>query len=333
MTTSPKTSLPLDKHDWHPSPLPGQIVLVTTVGQDGEPNVAPKSWLAMVAFGPPPVLMLGCNLEHATAKNILAEGSFVVNIPGEDLLATCWVLGSEPHVRGRARFERHGLTPLPAERVVPPRIAECRAHLECELDNTSRWGQEVALFGRIVAASVDQRALDGDEAARYRALGPVFFLERQLAAGLGPARSPQAAGADVRPVLTILAVADVERAVSFYREAFGWRVRVEVPVYVELELPDGRGLGLYQREGFARNTGAAPAAVPEGSVTGTEIYLHCEDLEGAMARVEAAGGRLLSPLAARPWGDEAAYFADPDGNVVVVARPLRMASAGTEDAS
>jgi hypothetical protein len=29
---------------------------------------------------------------------------------------------------------------------------------------------------------------------------------------------------------------------------------------------------------------------------------------------------MLSPLALRDWGDEAAYFSDPDGHVVVVAR-------------
>ena len=39
-------------------------------------------------------------------------------------------------------------------------------------------------------------------------------------------------------------------------------------------------------------------------------------------RLTARGARCLSPLAPRPWGDEAAYFEDPDGNVVVVARPL-----------
>jgi len=49
----------------------------------------------------------------------------------------------------------------------------------------------------------------------------VFFLEMRFTAGLGPARRSQAAGADVRPVLTILAVADVERAVSFHQESFG----------------------------------------------------------------------------------------------------------------
>ncbi len=37
--------------------------------------------------------------------------------------------------------------------------------------------------------------------------------------------------------------------------------------------------------------------------------------------MERAGGRLLSARAARAWGDEAAYFADPEGNVLVVARP------------
>jgi len=102
---------------------------------------------------------------------------------------------------------------------------------------------------------------------------------------------------------------------------------------VELDLPDGQGLGLYHREGFAQNTGEAPAVAPEGPIMGTETYLYCEDLEGAIARIEAAAGRMLSPLVARPWSDEAAYFDDPDGNVVVVVRPLRAGSRGKEGAS
>jgi hypothetical protein len=38
--------------------------------------------------------------------------------------------------------------------------------------------------------------------------------------------------------------------------------------------------------------------------------------------MEQAGARELSPLRRRDWSDEAAYFADPSGNVLVVARPL-----------
>ncbi len=58
-------------------------------------------------------------------------------------------------------------------------------------------------------------------------------------------------------------------------------------------------------------------------MSGTEPYFHCEDLDGAIeapGRVDAAA---LSPLARREWGDDAAYFADPDGNVLVVAHPAQ----------
>jgi predicted enzyme related to lactoylglutathione lyase len=65
-----------------------------------------------------------------------------------------------------------------------------------------------------------------------------------------------------------------------------------------------------------------PTAVPNGEVGGTEIYLHCDDLPATIERVEAAGVRRLSELAPRDWGDEATYYADLDGNVVVLAKPL-----------
>jgi len=122
-----------------------------------------------------------------------------------------------------------------------------------------------------------------------------------------------------RHELTILAVADLARAAAFYERAFGWPARVRVPVYVEYELPDRRGLGLYRREAFARNTNAMPAAPPAGTITGTELYFRCDDLAAATERIEAAGARLLSPAAPREWGDLAAYYADPDGNVLVLA--------------
>ena len=60
---------------------------------------------------------------------------------------------------------------------------------------------------------------------------------------------------------------------------------------------------------------------PTDKTTATEVYLHCKGLDGAIARVAEAGGTPLCPLAPRVWGDDAAYFADPDGSVVVLARP------------
>ena len=119
----------------------------------------------------------------------------------------------------------------------------------------------------------------------------------------------------------VLAVEDVARAEQFYKTAFGWRRSLAWPeTYTELSLSGDDFLGLYRRDGFAEEAGAEPVQVEPGKHTGTELYVHVEDIEEAMGRLRDAGARPLSPLAQREWGDEAAYFADPDGNVVAVAR-------------
>ena len=126
---------------------------------------------------------------------------------------------------------------------------------------------------------------------------------------------------NARHVLTILAVDDLERAVRFYRDALGWAPTVETPVYVELA--NGMRLGLYLRDGFARNTGVPPQVRPTHGTTAAELYFHVEDLVEAVERLRGAGATELSAPALRPWGDEVAYFADPEGNVVAIAVPPR----------
>ncbi len=121
--------------------------------------------------------------------------------------------------------------------------------------------------------------------------------------------------------LVIVAVADVDRATRFYTDAFAWPVGVSVPVYTELALPDGMRLGLYQRDAFVKNTLRPVAPSLEGHTTATELYFTVDDLEASCAKLTSLGARCLSPISPRPWGDTAAYFEDPDGNVVVIARP------------
>jgi 3-methyladenine DNA glycosylase AlkD/predicted enzyme related to lactoylglutathione lyase len=142
----------------------------------------------------------------------------------------------------------------------------------------------------------------------------------------------QAPGPRARHVLTILAVEDLPRAVAFYGAAFGWPQVEAAPVYAEFALPGGLRLGVYQREAFGRNTGQEPARLAPDELAPTELYFHVDDLEEAIRRLQAAGARTLSARAVRAWGDEAAYLADPDGNVLVVARPwVEAASRATRD--
>lgn len=121
-----------------------------------------------------------------------------------------------------------------------------------------------------------------------------------------------------RAIMTILAVDNLSTSSSFYKQVFGWAMVVEVPVYVEFELPDGNRLALYQRSAMARNTEVEPRPSAPDQITATELYLRVEDLESCTARLQDAGARTLSSPRVRDWGDKVGYFADPDGNILAV---------------
>jgi len=160
-----KTKVPLllDKRSWKPSPLMGQVVLVTTLNEDGQSNIAPKSWISMMVLEPA-ILALGCNLTHWTARNAIRTQEFVVNIPGAELAEVVWKSHSLPHPRPVASA---GLTPIPAQLVAPPLVEECKAHLECKLQRHLAFGNEVILLGCVVAASIDRAAFDHDDPYSY----------------------------------------------------------------------------------------------------------------------------------------------------------------------
>jgi len=114
-----------------------------------------------------------------------------------------------------------------------------------------------------------------------------------------------------RLAIVILAVADIPRALGFYRSVFGWTLEVETPVYVEFSLPDDMRLGLYQRDAFARNVNEAIHAIPAEALAPTELYLFPDDLEATAVRLHVAGARSLSSLAPRDWGRRGRLFRRP----------------------
>jgi flavin reductase (DIM6/NTAB) family NADH-FMN oxidoreductase RutF/uncharacterized protein YciI len=179
-----KVAFPADKAGWHPSVLPGPVVLVSTVDAQGKPNIAPKSFISMMAFGGP-VLAFGCHRSHATARNAEAAGEFVVNFPPEALAERIWAM---PGSHGAERLRRSGLSLQPARMVAPPLIAECKAHLECKLASITRLGAELVIFGTIVAAAIDQDCLGSPLADQYFRLRPVFYLEEGVYGSIDAAK-------------------------------------------------------------------------------------------------------------------------------------------------
>ena len=156
-------------------PLIGQVVLVTSINREKIPNVAPKSWISVFARKPA-IIGFGCNVNHDTSKNILSTGEFVINVPGAELANKIWK-ASELKGQDPEEIEKIGLTPIKSVKLTTPRIAECKAYLECSLDWTKKYGEEIIIFGKVLLASIDKKALEGTLEDRYKYLKLITYLD------------------------------------------------------------------------------------------------------------------------------------------------------------
>jgi len=152
----------------------GAVILVTTVGGDGSVNAAPHSWVTVVDYNPPQ-LLFSVNTKHDTYRNVLETKEFVVNIPSADMIREIWI--TQKHFPyGTNELQEAGLTPLPSEKVKPPRIKECKAHIECKVLWTKTIGSTCLVLGNIEAISIDKELEKLDVKERAIALNRVIFF-------------------------------------------------------------------------------------------------------------------------------------------------------------
>lgn len=157
------------------------IVVITTISKEGVPNAALKtnfmnvSVLERVAFG--------CYPGHDTHRNIIETGEFVVNIPPEEIVERIMVTAVDfPH--NVNEIEKAGLTTIPSEKVKPPRIKECKLHLECKL----KWRKDNIIVGEVVAASADEDLIHGTVEERQMKLGQMFLVGARMYGRIGHIR-------------------------------------------------------------------------------------------------------------------------------------------------
>jgi uncharacterized protein len=118
-----------------------------------------------------------------------------------------------------------------------------------------------------------------------------------LAAALGPQARAAAADAKPTPAYVEFNVADPARAKAFYGAVFGWSFTDYGPDYASFATVGATG-------GFARG---AP-----GGGGGPLMVFPTANLEGAEARVKAAGGTVTKPIFNFPGGRRF-HFRDLDG--------------------
>jgi predicted enzyme related to lactoylglutathione lyase len=106
---------------------------------------------------------------------------------------------------------------------------------------------------------------------------------------------------------------DGDRARAFYADAFGWNL-VSMPEmgYTMVSTGPAGEDGMPSEPGYIGG-GMFQA---EGELTRPVLVIDCDDIDAALAQVEELGGSVVRPV--EPVGDmgRAAYFRDPEGNIL-----------------
>jgi predicted enzyme related to lactoylglutathione lyase len=108
-------------------------------------------------------------------------------------------------------------------------------------------------------------------------------------------------------------VSDQDRAVKFYIEKLGFRIRTDQPFngkqrWIELQIPGAEtGIVLFTPEGQEDRIG-----------TFVNTSIGCDNLERTYHELKAKGVEFSTPPTQQPWG-KFAIFKDPDGNSFVLS--------------
>ena len=134
---------------------PYQATLVTTVGEDGKPNILAVAWITPVTVNPPHLAM-SLRPQRHSYKLLTETREFVVNIPDFNLAKQVVFCGRRSG-RDYDKFKETRLTPVKARKISAPIIKECIAHLECKLEKTIKIGEHILCIGKVMAAYASQK--------------------------------------------------------------------------------------------------------------------------------------------------------------------------------
>ena len=145
--------------------VPRPLALVTSTNNDGVVNAAPFSFFNLLGSDPP-VVALGIGRDETrslglkdTARNILQNGEFVVNLVNEPLAEAMNICGTDFPAQV-SEIEMAKLSLLPSTKLKVPRIAEAPAQLECRHHSTIEIGRTRVLLGIVVHLHVAEQFYD-----------------------------------------------------------------------------------------------------------------------------------------------------------------------------
>ncbi len=144
---------------------PRPIGWVSTIGPDGEVNLASYSFFNAVGENPPMIAFSSTGAKDSSTFAV-GTGEFVWNMPTWDLREQM-NLTSKELPRGSSEFEFAGLTPAPSRLVAPPRVAEAHVALECRVvhnvaldDVNGEPANQHLVVGQVIGVHLDEAFIE-----------------------------------------------------------------------------------------------------------------------------------------------------------------------------
>lgn len=121
----------------------------------------------------------------------------------------------------------------------------------------------------------------------------------------------------------ILAVANVDRSLAFYRDVLGFEVEAtyDEPPYATLALAAMRLSLAEQGHPAEDRPGVEMAAPADPSRASVVLVIEVEDARAEHAKLQGKGARFLAEPYEAPWGGCRFFCVDPDGYLVEIEQP------------
>ena len=128
---------------------------------------------------------------------------------------------------------------------------------------------------------------------------------------------------NIENVIIIIYVSNQEMSKRFYSEVLDSNPILDVPGMTEFFLNEKVKLGIMPEDSIAKIIcPVLPNPKTANGIPRCEIYLKVNNPTKYMERALNMGGKKISNLTKRDWGDEVAYVSDLDGNVIAFAKEL-----------
>lgn len=119
----------------------------------------------------------------------------------------------------------------------------------------------------------------------------------------------------------IIYVSNQMRSAEFYEKLLTITPSLNVPGMTAFDLSKNVRLGLMPEKGIAKIIAPVmPHPETGNGIPRCEIYLKVTNPEAYINRALVLGGKMISPLQLRNWGDSVGYVSDLDGHIIAFAK-------------